>query len=187
MILRPSESPQNLPVTRALMKDLDRILVELAPEERGVEVLWIGGPHHHTNEDYEGVVHDMKWTGLLAVLLIFTLLSIAFRDARVLLLVFLPLLVGTGITFGYAAVVVGQLNTFTSFFGTVLIGLGIDFSIHLYTRYREERARSSTLEIAVIRAWDRVGPPCLAAAGTTAVGFAALMVADFRGFAELGL
>jgi len=187
MILRPSESPQNLPFTRSLMKDLESVMDELAQEDREVEVLWVGGPYHHTNDDYEGVVHDMKWTGLLAFLLIFTLLSVAFRDAWVLLLVFVPLLVGCGLTFGYAAIVVKELNTFTSFFGTVLFGLGVDFSIHLYTRYREERAQSSTLEEAVVRAWDKVGPPCLAAAATTSVGFASMMAAHFRGFAELGL
>ncbi|MEE2750448.1 MAG: MMPL family transporter [Myxococcota bacterium] len=187
MVIRPSDSPQNLPFTRGLMRDLEAEIDALQSEERGVEVLWIGGPYRHTYEDFVGVVRDMKWTGALAFCLIFGMLSLAFRDFKVLLLVFLPLVVGTVLTFGYAAIVVGELNTFTSFFGTVLIGLGIDFSIHLYTRYREERAQAESLEVAVVRAWDRVGPPCFAAALTTAFGFMAMVVARFRGFMELGL
>jgi len=81
---------------------------------------------------------------------------------------------------------VGTVNTFTSFSGAVLMGMGIDFSIHLYSRYREERVRADILEEAVVRAWDRAGPPCLTAALTSAGGFMALWVAGFAGFRQLG-
>ena len=56
MVIRPSDSPQNLPFTRALMGDLEAQIEALKPEERGVEVLWIGGPYRHTYEDFVGVV-----------------------------------------------------------------------------------------------------------------------------------
>lgn len=192
MIIRPTQSSENVAFNTRFMRSFDRILEETVrgPENLSgheVEVVWVGGAYRHSHEDYEGVRADMRWTGLMAGVLIFALLSLAFRSKRVVLLVFLPLTVGTLLTFGFAAVTVGDLNMFTSFFGAILIGLGIDFSIHLFTRYREERARANTLDEAVIRAWDATGPPCAVAAFTSAGGFMALMVADFRGFTELGL
>ena len=192
MIIRPWKTSENVSFNTTFMRSFDRILEETvrSPENltgHDVEVVWVGGAYRHSHEDYEGVRSDMRWTGLMAGILIFLLLSMAFRSKRVVLLVFLPLTVGTLLTFGFAAVSVGDLNMFTSFFGAILIGLGIDFSIHLFTRYREERARANSLDEAVVRAWDATGPPCMVAALTSAGGFMALMVGDFTGFGELGL
>ena len=192
MIIRPSQSSENVSFNTTYMRSFDRIIEETvrSPENlsgHDVEVVWVGGSYRHSHEDYEGVRSDMRWTGLMAGILIFGLLSLAFRSKRVVALVFLPLTVGTLLTFGFAAVTVRDLNMFTSVFGAILIGLGIDFSIHLFTRYREERARASSLDEAVIRAWDATGPPCMVAALTSAGGFMALMVGGFTGFHELGL
>jgi uncharacterized protein len=186
MVVQPSTSADDVAFAREFMALFNQLVVELEPEDNGVEVLWVGGSYRHTAEDYEGVVADMRWTGFLAAVFIVGLLAVAFRDFRVLLLVFLPLTVGTILSFGFAAITVQDLNSFTGFFGAVLIGLGIDFSIHLFSRYREERVVSSSLHQAIVRAWDASGPPCFAAALTTAGGFFALMVADFRGFKEFG-
>ncbi len=186
MVVQPSTSADDVAFAREFMALFNQIVADLDPEARGVEVLWVGGSYRHTAEDYEGVVADMRWTGFLAATFILGLIALAFRDFRVLLLIFLPLTVGTILSFGFAAITVHDLNTFTGFFGAVLIGIGIDFSIHLFSRYREERVVSSSLHQAIVRAWDASGPPCFAAALTTAGGFFALMVADFRGFKEFG-
>lgn len=192
MMIRPSVPSEDVGFNIAFMKIFEHELDSLVRsknnlEGHDVEVIWTGGAYRHSYEDYEGVRADMRWTGLLACALIFILLSLAFRSKRVVFLVFLPLVIGTLLTFGFAAMTVQDLNMFTSFFGAILIGLGVDFSIHLYTRYREERAVASSLKEAVIRAWDCTGPPCMVAALTSAGGFLALMVGDFTGFSELGL
>ena len=186
LLIRPNSSAHDMPFARAVMATLDEAIESLDAESRGVRVLWIGGAFRHNVEDYEGIFHDMKWTSVCSLVLVLGFITLAFRDPRAVALIFTPLLLATLWTFGFVAVSVGVLNTFTSFFGAILLGLGIDFSIHLYTRYREERANSESLEEAVVRAWDRVGPPCLAAAITTAGGFSALMFARFDGFSQLG-
>jgi len=187
LLIRPTQSAHHLPFAREIMKLVDGHIAELKPEERGVEIVWIGGAYRHNVEDYEGIVHDMRWTGAISLVLVFSFLTVSFRDPKAVLLVFVPLLLAGLWTFGFAGLAVGTLNSFTSFFGAILVGLGVDFSIHLYSRYREERRRSDTVEDAIVRAWDAVGPPCLAAAVTTAGGFSALMFARFQGFSQLGL
>jgi hypothetical protein len=79
------------------------------------------------------------------------------------------------------------MNTYTSLGTAILLGLGIDFAVHLVGRYREYRLEGQSLEDAVVAAWIRTGPPCLTAAATSAAGFLALATADFRGFAQLGV
>ena len=187
LILRPSGSARDLPFARELMAEVYGTLDAMNPQDRGVTVEWVGGAYKNNVEDFEGIRSDMRWTTACSVVLVLLLLSFAMRDVRTLFLLFVPLIVGSIWSFGFAGLTIGVLNTFTAVMGAVLVGLGIDFAIHLYTRYREERNNADDLETAVVRAWDATGPPCAAAAVTSAGGFLALLLADFKGFSQLGL
>ena len=132
------------------MADVYQTLDDLDPESRGLEVAWVGGAYRHAVEDLENVIHDLTWTAVVSLCLVLIFLGVAFRDARAVLLLFFPLVIGNVWTLGYASLSVGTLNTFTSFVAAILIGLGVDFSIHLYSRYREERIDSDTIQEAVI-------------------------------------
>ena len=187
LIIRPAGAARDLPFARALMAEIYETIEAMDPEGRGVNVEWVGGAYRSNVEDYEGIRRDMRWTAAASFLLVLTLLGFALRDVRALFLLFLPLLIGTTWSFGFAGLTLGVLNSFTAVFGAVLVGLGIDFAIHMYTRYREERMEAPDLETALVRAWDAAGPPCFAAAVTSAGGFCALLMADFQGFSQMGL
>jgi len=186
IIVRPVDSAAKVPFSKALMADVYGLLDDMAPESRGVSVQWVGGAYRHTVDDVESITNDLQWTAAVSLVLVFALIGFAFRDARAVVMIFGPLFVSNLWTLGYAAVVVGTLNTFTSFFTAVLIGLGVDFSIHLYSRYQELREDGMDVHGAIIAAWDRTGPPCVAAALTSSAGFCALWMADFIAFQELG-
>lgn len=187
MVIRPVERPMDIQFARKVMDGLQAALQEAREAVPGVEVVFIGGAYRTNVEDFDGILADMRWTGLASFALVFGLLSVAFRDARALVLLGLPLLIGTLWTFGFAGVAVGTLNNFTGFFGAILLGLGVDYTIHLYSRYLEERPRHATVEDAIVAAWDEVGPPCASAALTSAAGFGALCLSGFKGFSGLGL
>ncbi len=187
LIVRPTGQATDMDFARRVMSEVHRVVDESTLPEPDLKVLWIGGGYRHNVEDFEGIVQDVKWTSAGALLMVFVVITLGFRDWRAVLLVFTPLVVANIWTLGFAAVVVGSLNTFTSFVSAVLLGMGIDFGIHLFNRYREERAQGGSLEEAVVRAWDRVGRPCLATAVTASCGFLALLVGRFQGFSQLGL
>lgn len=186
LVIRPNSTPYDPAFSRALMAELDGHIARLDPASQGLEVVWIGGAYRHSVEDVRNLTKDLGWTGAVSFFAVLCLIAVAFRDLRAILLVFVPLIAANVWTAGYAGAVIGKLNTFTSFFPAVLIGLGVDFSIHLYSRFREEQALGGTVEDAVVRAWDRAGPPCFTAGLTTAGGFCALWVAGFQGFQQLG-
>jgi predicted RND superfamily exporter protein len=186
IVVRPVESAQQVEFAKKFMAQIYSLLEEVEPEAHGVTVQWIGGAYRHTVEDVESITSDLRWTAFVSLALVFGLIGFAFRDVRAVLMIFGPLFISNIWTFGYAAVSVGTLNTFTSFFPAILVGLGVDFSIHLYSRYQEFREEGFDVEPAIIEAWDRTGPPCLAAALTSAVGFCALWLADFVAFQQLG-
>lgn len=186
MVVRPRGSAHDLPFARAFMQDVYRILEELQPEAHGAHVRWIGGGYRHNVEDYEGVVRDMGWITSTSFLLVLVILAGAFRSPRALVVLFVPLLVSNVWTLGVAGATVGALNTFTSFSNAVLIGVGVEFGVHLFSRYREERVAGLSVEDAVVRAWDLVGGACTSAALTSGAGFLALVAAHFAGFRQLG-
>ncbi len=187
IIVRPTGQATDMDFARRVMSEVHRVIEQTRPPEPDIELLWIGGGYRHNVEDFEGIVQDVKWTSVAALIMVFVVITLGFRDWRAVLLIFVPLVVANIWTLGFASVAVGSLNTFTSFVSAVLLGMGIDFGIHLFNRYREERASGGSLEEAVVRAWDKVGGPCLATAVTASCGFLALLVGRFRGFSQLGL
>jgi hypothetical protein len=118
--------------------------------------------------------------------LVLVLVAVAFRDARATIIVFVPLVVANLITLGLMAVLFGSLNTFTASGIAILTGLGIDFGVHLFARYRELRVVHDR-DSALAMAWDKVGPPSVTAGLTSVAGFMALAAASFGGFSQLGI
>jgi hypothetical protein len=97
-----------------------------------------------------------------------------------------PLLMSLTWTFGLVALTYGALNIMTATLGLVLFGLGIDFGIHFYARYIEERAKGRDVDAAILRTVMTTGQAITVVALTTAAGFFVLMSADFRGFSQFG-
>ena len=100
-------------------------------------------------------------------------------------LVVVPLLLGVLWTAGLTGWAVGQITSITAGFIAVLVGLGVDFPIHLLARYRDARATRDAAG-ATRAALAGVGPGLVAAALTTAGGFAVLLGSRFPALAELG-
>jgi uncharacterized protein len=97
-----------------------------------------------------------------------------------------PLLMSLAWTFGVAYVAFGTLNLMTSTLALVLFGLGIDYGIHFYARYAEERGRRQEVPEAAETAFVSTGQAVAVSALTTSVALFALTMADFRGFSEFG-
>jgi uncharacterized protein len=71
---------------------------------------------------------------------------------------------------GYLGVI-GAMNDVSQIVPVLLIGLGVDYAIHLTTRYREEVAAGGSVRDATARAINTVGVALILATVTTAVGF----------------
>lgn len=115
-----------------------------------------------------------------------TLLLFFGRHLFAVALVVSGLLLGLAVTFGWAALTIGELNMITSILGGILMGLGIDFGIHLLYRLREELARHARLEDALAVTLRGAGVASLVSGLGTAAAFASLMLSEFKGFSQFG-
>ncbi len=186
MVVRPTGSAHDIPFARQFMAQVYAVIDGLDPEGRGVHVRWIGGAYRHNVEDYEGIVRDFGWTTVASFVLVLIIIAAAFRAPRAVFVIFAPLMMSNLWTLAVAAGTVGSLNSFTSFVNAVLIGLGVEFGVHLYARVREFLEEGHSIEEATERAWESVGGACTSAAFTSSAGFMALVCAHFAGFRQLG-
>ena len=97
------------------------------------------------------------------------------------------LLVGLGYTMGFATLAIGHLNILTITFLPMLIGLAIDFGVHLVTRYEEELRHGRTEQEALTKAMVFTGTGIFTGALTTAAGFLAMAFTNFKGIQEMGV
>jgi predicted RND superfamily exporter protein len=187
LLVVPSIKFSDVKAGGELLADIRARVDALDPEAAGVEVRFAGNlkvieEQHHTMR------RDLRNASVLA--LIFGVLLVAGFTRRPLapLIVGCSLVAGVTWTFAFARVAIGHVNIITGFLVAVLIGLGIDFGIHLYVRYRQERLRLGEAgPEPVIAAVRGTLPPALTSALTTAGTFLSFAVADFRGFSEFGL
>lgn len=101
----------------------------------------------------------------------------------------IPLILGCGVTLalGAAGLFTGSIHIISFAFMALIIGLGTDYSIHLYDRFHSERAAgintSDALRLSIVDS----GHGVFTAASTTAFPFLALYISDVRALSELGL
>jgi hopanoid biosynthesis associated RND transporter like protein HpnN len=97
------------------------------------------------------------------------------------------LLVGIAYTMGFTTLSVGHLNILTITFVPILVGIAIDFGVHLITRYEEELRRGRTQRAALEKAVVYTGMGVFTGALTTAGAFFAMAGTDFNGIKEMGI
>ena len=79
-----------------------------------------------------------------------------------------------------------SLNFVTSMIGAISIGVGIDYSIHMTERYREELKKNPSKVEAVKRTSRGTGVALLASATSSIVGFVIMGFAPMPIFASYG-
>lgn len=130
---------------------------------------------------------DMLWTGLLSMAFVAILFVAGYGGLRHALLACVVLQLGMAWSFGFVTLCIGHLNILSSAFGVVVIGQGIDFSIHYVASYLKlRRFGHRSAEALTITARD-VGPGVMTGAISTAAAFFAAGFTEFTGIAELGI
>lgn len=173
--------------TQRLLKGIRQTIDNIGPTRfhPSLEVNFSGSFKNASNQ-YNVVVRDLQSTALYAFLGVVLLISLYFRQVLSPLFIVLPLLMSLSWTFGLTWFVIGNLNQITVCLFAILFGLGIDFGIHIFARYREARRRGLSTEPALVETVCQTGSALTTAAITTAVAFFSLLFSDFKGFSEFG-
>ena len=129
---------------------------------------------------------DVETASKIALIGVALLFIIAYQGVTKPLLAVFCLLLGLSWTMGFTTLTIGHLNILSVVFTTILIGLGIDFGIHILERFKEERQKGNEILPALQKTLQGTGKGNFAGAITTAIAFGAMVLTDFIGIVELG-
>lgn len=154
--------------------------------ERHVTVHLTGEPALKADEriaaDSSLAVSSLVSLGGVSVLFL-----VAFRRKVLPMLAVLCMLFSLTWTFAWARISVPYLTVVSMSFIAILIGLGIDFAIHLITHFEERVAHLPAPRAAILDACEAVVPGVLTGALTTSAAFFSMLMVGFPAFRGLGI
>ncbi len=185
ILTEPFQPATDLSFSKALITRLDEFLSSVSSEEtKGLKVSFTGA-HPIATAEAKTLRFDMQSSLITSLILVLLLFLFVYRRWITLLFVGLPLFGGIQLTMGIASLTLGSLNLLTSAFAAILVGLGIDFALHLYDRYQQERASGKDLSSAMDITLTETGSGIWTGAFTTILAFAILTFSRVRGIVEL--
>jgi len=145
------------------------------------------GAYSDPSSEIAEVNSDMWIASTVAMALILGLLLYYMRRPGNVLVVFLPLVAAMIWMMGAAELVYGRLTVLTSFVLALLSGLGIEYSIHVYSRWMEERRNGMSTPDAMVVSLQKTGRSLVSAMIAAITCMLALQIGHFQGFKEFGI
>lgn len=194
LFIKPEEPPQNVVFSKELMAEVLNIqrtsLAEFADRpgnlSEKIEISYAGGYPIAVNDEATSK-RDIKATVLGSFVAVMLLFGLSFRTTRIIFFVGAPLAISFIWTLGFAGLIFHELNILTCVFSCVLIGLGIDFAIHIVNRYFDEDKTDLDLPRRLDQTFQEAGAGLIVGGVTTAAAFYSIAFSDFKGFRELGI
>ncbi|MDH5681825.1 MAG: MMPL family transporter, partial [Spirochaetota bacterium] len=168
------------------IKNLDQFIQKESKGHPSVKVL-LGGMWAMQKDEMKFFEADMALQGPVIMILIIVLFVVSFRQPRNTIFIVLAVLMAILWEVGIVALVLGKLTMMSAIFSLILIGLGVDFGIHLVTQYTEYRAEGKDKLQALEEAFVKTGFGIVLGALTTAIAFATLALSSTYSMQEFGL
>lgn len=124
---------------------------------------------------------------LVSFFVVFALLIILFRSLPDAIIGVIPLVITVTMNFAVMVTCGIALNMATALIASVIIGVGVDYSIHFIHRYRLEIKRSDSVAKGVETTMHTSGRAIIFNAVSVGGGFAVLLFSSFLPLVHLGL
>jgi predicted RND superfamily exporter protein len=162
------------------MKEINEVIskiTELTQAENIPPV--IGGFSLVEKEFSDSIVSGQIYSLLVAFFVILLLLGFIFRSAKAGITGCLPLFFAVFCIFGLMGWFGIELNIATALLSSLSIGLGVDFTIHIFWRIKWELAQGNDYKTAIINSLQTIGRGIVINAFSVMLGFAILFLSAF--------
>lgn len=192
---KPIRSPEDVDYAVALDSFLKNQIASAKAalaEEEGEEAaraldVGITGPHPIAAHEHSIIRNDVVGMFISSFVMVLLLFIIAYGRPMALLYVGIPLLSAEIWTLGIGYLLFGRLNLLTATFSAVIIGLGIDYAVHIFSRYLDERSCGLDPLASMSIALSETGMGTFIGGLTTALAFLAMGVSNFSGLREFAV
>lgn len=184
--ITPNFSIEERAVLTEFMKELDPVIKRIEKDFPDIHIGTAGDIPQEADEE-AAMGFDLIFPALLSLIAIIFLFFIFLNGFRSVTFAALALVTGIILDMGIIGITIKELNMITSSFGALLIGLGIDFGIHVINGYNENIRAGHNRAEAVTRMLRKTGKPVLIGGLTTALAFYALCFSGTKGFVQFGV
>lgn len=143
------------------------------------DIMLVGGFGVVLADLARAVVNGQILSLLMATLVVGLLLSLLFRSPAAGIIAAVPLALSILTLFGLMGVFGIELNIATAMLSSIMIGVGVDYTIHFLWRYREERIGGLNETDAVKKTLTTTGRGIIFNAFSVIIGFSALLFSSF--------
>jgi len=140
-----------------------------------------------TDDETMTMYHDLGWNTVLAFLVVLVLFIVTFRMWTSPVIAMIVLLMSITLALGINALALGELTMMAMMFPIILLGLGVDYFVHLLGEFTQRRGEGDEIEPALKHTLMKTGRGILTGGLTTAIAFLALAFTSFKGFTDFGL
>ncbi|MEJ2699688.1 MAG: MMPL family transporter [Desulfuromonadales bacterium] len=186
MRILPAKDYGSMDVIGKPLATIRRAMDASRAEYPGISVGLTGRPVLQADE-MATTNRDMTRASIIAFILVGLLFVVVFHGWLRPVVLMATLGLAMAWTFGFATVAPGELNLLSIVFALVLVGIGVDFGVHIVARFVEGRKEGLDIPQAVRASLFMTGPGIILGALTSVCAFYSVLGSDFRGLAELGL
>jgi len=169
-----SNTKENVP----LIEHLDSVVDHFMASVPHVSVQYFGGTAVGV-ANAQQIKSDIVITVSVAFFFLIAVFYLAFRRIKLIALLFLPIVLGTGFALSVLSFIDNHLSSIALSVGAVLIGMSIDYSLHLFTHYKNCKSMANTIR--------DIAEPVFMSSLTTMSAFLCLYVVDSQALNQLGL
>ena len=168
---------------------LNRLLAKIKPYIAAnlSDTVTVRYTNHYIRVVMMDLIIDSQIYSLLTVLLTITILmSVIFRSPVVGLITSLPVFIAVLFNFAVMWIFGVTLNVGTSIIASVGMGVGIDYAIHYFSRFRFILRETGDYEMALIKAIMETSRPILSNASAVGLGFLVLLLSEYQVIGNVG-
>ena len=133
------------------------------------------------------IKRDQRVTTILSLILVFILTTLTFRSLRLGLISLVPLVTGILLNFIFMVLFKIPMDMTTVMFSIVVIGVGVDNSIHFLLRFREQEKLYGDIGTILENTLKIAGRPIIITTTSIIGGLLILTFASFRPIIYFGL
>lgn len=178
LFLSPSLPASETDKNSLFVKKLQEIQANLDQEFKEVKGEFFGGVLYSVANANQ-IKKDIKITIGIALGILLILLVFYYRKIYVPLLIFVPSIIGGITAIAFLYLLKGSISAISIGIGAILLGISIDYALHILTHYRNNSDLSQL--------YKDVTTPVLMSSATTAIAFLCLLFVHSEALNDLGI
>lgn len=144
LFITPSHGSSETKLNGELLDGMDAVIDELQANNKGTEIMYYGGIPVAVGNARQ-LKQDTILTLSITIVCILLFIGLSFRRKRIPFIMMLPVVFGGLFAIAVIALTKGSISSIALGAGSIVLGIGINYSLHFFSHYRHSRSIPETI------------------------------------------